>query len=63
MIGQGRRGAAQETKSACGERRQAQKTKKAGALVAERRKRVNWLSISPSKLLRTNRQCLDCWAL
>ena len=63
MIGQGRGGSAQETTSACGERRHEQKTRKAGALVAERRKRVNWLSISPSKFLRTNRQCLDCWAL
>ena len=41
----------------------ANDTKKANASLGEPRRRVNWLSISRTKWLRTSRECLDCWAL
>jgi hypothetical protein len=43
--------------------RAANDTKKTSATMGEPRRRVNWLSISRTKWLRTSRECLDCWAL
>ena len=65
MSEQTRRGCAQNTTNAgCGPGlKAALATKKAGLAAGEPRKRVNWLSVSPTKSLRTSRQCLDCWAL
>jgi len=48
---------------AAGDRRAANSLGNAEARTSERRRRVNWLSISPTKRLRTSRECLDCWAL
>ncbi len=41
----------------------ADETRSVGAKAAEPPRRVNWLSISRTKCLRTSRDCLDCWGL
>ena len=38
-------------------------TASTSAKAGEPPRRVNWLSISRTKSLRTNRDCLDCWGL
>ena len=65
MSEQTRRGCNQNTTNGdCGaEHQAAQATRKPALATEERRRRVNWLSVSATKSLRTNRACLDCWAL
>ena len=46
-----------------GQRHAAEPTRERRASKREWRMRPDWLSISRTKWLRTNRECLDCWGL